>query len=59
MIWVAAGAIGGALVAAVRSPSKNEPNGIYGGAIQLILFAATGASVGSAIYVTLADTLYH
>ena len=58
MIWVATGAIGGALVAAVRSPSRNEPNRNYRGAIQLIFFAATGALVGLAIYVTLADTLY-
>jgi hypothetical protein len=58
MIWVAAGAIAGALVAATRSPERNKPTRNYGGAIAIMVFAATGALVGSAIYVTLAYTLY-
>jgi uncharacterized membrane protein YeaQ/YmgE (transglycosylase-associated protein family) len=58
MIWVAAGAIAGALVAAIRSPERSKPTRSYGGAIAIMVFAAMGALVGSAIYATLAYTLY-
>ena len=58
LIWVAVGAIVGVLVAAVRYPGRNDANRSYRGAIQAMVFAATGALVGSAIYVTLAYSSY-
>jgi uncharacterized membrane protein YeaQ/YmgE (transglycosylase-associated protein family) len=58
IIWLVAGAVAGALVAAVRSPAQNKPLRSYRGAIEIMVFAVTGALVGSAIYVTLAYTLY-
>jgi len=59
LVWIAAGAIAGALVAALRSPDTKELNHKYGGAIHIILCASTGAIVGSVIYVTLSYALYH
>jgi uncharacterized membrane protein YeaQ/YmgE (transglycosylase-associated protein family) len=56
LIWAAVGAIAGALACALRS-EKNELNGGSKGAV-LIIFATTGALISSAIYVTLAATLY-
>jgi uncharacterized membrane protein YeaQ/YmgE (transglycosylase-associated protein family) len=58
IIWIAAGAIAGVLVGALRSPEKNEPNSGSKGAVKLIVFAGTGALIGSVIYVMLAFTLY-
>jgi uncharacterized membrane protein YeaQ/YmgE (transglycosylase-associated protein family) len=58
IIWIAAGAIAGALVGALHSPEKNEPGSSFMGAVQLITFAGTGALIGSAIYATLTFTLY-
>jgi uncharacterized membrane protein YeaQ/YmgE (transglycosylase-associated protein family) len=51
------GAIAGALACAIRRTEKNKLNGDSKGAI-LIIYATTGALIASAIYVTLAVTLY-
>jgi hypothetical protein len=58
MIWIAGGAIAGALVASVCSLDGNEPGRNRSRAIQIMVFAGTGTLVGSAVYVTLAYTLY-
>ena len=58
MIWIAAGAIAGALVATVRSLEGSDPDRNRSRALQVMVLAATGALAGSAIYVTLAYTLY-
>jgi hypothetical protein len=58
VIWIALGAIAGALVASIRCLEDSVSTGWISLRIEIMAFVATGALVGSAIYLTLAETLY-